>query len=168
MSHSEPDGLESEKVLDHPRTLFSRLAFVCSVVNESPLLVAGWGNARHRSQSRTSHASASYPQVRVLFVKPPHAMPRTGDPKFSVMQPFPAGISEKDADPFLMCAWAASLFLCSRAKDCKSRGAGSRLSHVPAGDEFGPSVSSGVETHPAAWRSDGFSSLPEARVKERT
>lgn len=28
---------------------------------------------------------------------------RTGDPKFAVMQPFPAAISERDADPFLMC-----------------------------------------------------------------
>ena len=28
---------------------------------------------------------------------------RTGDPKFAVMQPFPAAISEKEADPFLMC-----------------------------------------------------------------
>ena len=27
---------------------------------------------------------------------------RTGDPKFAVMQPFPAAISEKEADPFLM------------------------------------------------------------------
>lgn len=27
----------------------------------------------------------------------------TGDPKFAVMQAFPAGISEEDADPFLMC-----------------------------------------------------------------
>mmetsp|Transcript_110895 Transcript_110895/g.155664 ORF Transcript_110895/g.155664 Transcript_110895/m.155664 type:complete len:328 (-) Transcript_110895:194-1177(-) len=54
----------------------------------------------------------------VIEVRAAQVTHPTGDPKFSVMQPFPAGISEKDADPFLMC------------------------------DEFGPSVSSGVETHP--------------------
>mmetsp|Transcript_55064 Transcript_55064/g.103207 ORF Transcript_55064/g.103207 Transcript_55064/m.103207 type:complete len:330 (-) Transcript_55064:349-1338(-) len=56
--------------------------------------------------------------MRVIEVRAAQVTHPTGDPKFSVMQPFPAAISEKDADPFLMC------------------------------DEFGPSVSSGVETNP--------------------
>ncbi|CAJ1425618.1 unnamed protein product [Effrenium voratum] len=56
--------------------------------------------------------------MSVIEVKAAQVTHPTGDPKFSVMQPFPAAISEKDADPFLMC------------------------------DEFGPAVSSGKETDP--------------------
>jgi len=56
--------------------------------------------------------------MSIIEVKAAQVTHPTGDPKFSVMQPFPAAISERDADPFLMC------------------------------DEFGPTESSGKETDP--------------------
>lgn len=56
--------------------------------------------------------------MSVIEVKAAQVTHPTGDPKFAVMQPFPAAISEKEADPFLMC------------------------------DEFGPTVSTGKETDP--------------------
>eukprot|EP00435_Cladocopium_sp_Y103_P032234 s2244_g8.t1 len=41
--------------------------------------------------------------MSVIEVKAAQVTHPTGDPKFAVMQPIPAAISEKEADPFLMC-----------------------------------------------------------------
>lgn len=56
--------------------------------------------------------------MRVLAVRKAQVAHPTGDPKFSVMQPFPASFSAEESDPFLMC------------------------------DSFGPTLSTGVETDP--------------------
>eukprot|EP00434_Breviolum_minutum_P017308 symbB.v1.2.015278.t1/scaffold1136.1/size135929/6 len=64
--------------------------------------------------------------MSVIEVKAAQVTHPTGDPKFAVMQPFPAAISEKEADPFLMC------------------------------DEFGPTVSTGKETNPDLWMRKTF------------
>eukprot|EP00438_Fugacium_kawagutii_P030145 Skav235167 [mRNA] locus=scaffold721:134150:145585:- [translate_table: standard] len=40
--------------------------------------------------------------MSVIEVKAAQVTHPTGDPKFAVMQPFPAAISEREADPFLM------------------------------------------------------------------
>mmetsp|Transcript_20579 Transcript_20579/g.29520 ORF Transcript_20579/g.29520 Transcript_20579/m.29520 type:complete len:310 (+) Transcript_20579:85-1014(+) len=57
-------------------------------------------------------------QIPILAVRKAEVAHPTGDPKFSVMQPFPSAFSAKEADPFLMC------------------------------DYFGPTTSTGKETDP--------------------
>jgi redox-sensitive bicupin YhaK (pirin superfamily) len=54
----------------------------------------------------------------VLAVRSSEVAHPTGDPNFSVMQPFPAAFTAEESDPFLMC------------------------------DSFGPAVSKGIETDP--------------------
>eukprot|EP00597_Dinobryon_sp_UTEXLB2267_P003453 CAMPEP_0170068444 /NCGR_PEP_ID=MMETSP0019_2-20121128/7420_1 /TAXON_ID=98059 /ORGANISM="Dinobryon sp., Strain UTEXLB2267" /LENGTH=320 /DNA_ID=CAMNT_0010276097 /DNA_START=48 /DNA_END=1010 /DNA_ORIENTATION=- len=56
--------------------------------------------------------------MKVKSIKMSKKTHPTGDPKFAVMQAFPAGISAEEADPFLMC------------------------------DHFGPTLSTGRETDP--------------------
>jgi len=56
--------------------------------------------------------------MKVLAVRTAQVAHPTGDPNFSVMQPFPAAFTAQECDPFLMC------------------------------DAFGPVVSSGIETNP--------------------
>jgi hypothetical protein len=58
----------------------------------------------------TLAASSSLPGLQkpqsmmpVLGVRESKVTHPTGDPKFSVMQAFPAGFSAEEADPFLMC-----------------------------------------------------------------
>ena len=57
-------------------------------------------------------------QMAVIAVKKAQKAYPTGNPKFCVMQPFPAAFSAEEADPFLMC------------------------------DRFGPAISSGSATDP--------------------
>ena len=63
-------------------------------------------------------SSSAGQQMPVLGVRSAKVTHPTGDPKFSVLQAFPAGFTAEEADPFLMC------------------------------DEFGPTVSRGTVTDP--------------------
>jgi len=72
-----------------------------------------------QSSDATRQASTELgAMMKCVAVKPAQKANPTGDPNFTVMQPFPAAISPEDADPFLMC------------------------------DEFGPEVSKGLIEDP--------------------
>eukprot|EP00802_Teleaulax_amphioxeia_P008087 Tamp_08095.p1 GENE.Tamp_08095~~Tamp_08095.p1 ORF type:complete len:388 (+),score=87.72 Tamp_08095:3-1166(+) len=83
---------------------------------EAPKELPGLGAAAKAAKGAPASAPAG--MMPVLGVRPGKVTHPTGDPKFSVMQAFPAGFSAEEADPFLMC------------------------------DEFGPMASPGPETDP--------------------
>lgn len=101
---------------------------------EAPKELPGLGAAAKAAKGAPASAPAG--MMPVLGVRPGKVTHPTGDPKFSVMQAFPAGFSAEEADPFLMC------------------------------DEFGPMASPGPETDPdefpVDWHPHRCASLPPA------
>ena len=53
--------------------------------------------------SGAASGAARAPLLPVLRVSSAEVTHPTGDPKFSVMQAFPAAVSAEEADPYLMC-----------------------------------------------------------------
>jgi len=94
-------------------------AATCAVPQVAATLKEGDVEEADKSLQQTKYGDLSRTnEMPVLGVRQSKVTHPTGDPKFSVLQAFPAGFSAEEADPFLMC------------------------------DEFGPMVSKGAVTDP--------------------